>query len=83
MIPPRRCAEEDPAWVIGNGPAEVRGHSPTDSRAKKSFLITRVVAVVKNGVRVIISTVLSRTFAQLSMLNMQYHGRSWQKPTER
>ena len=28
--PPRRRAEEDPAWVIGNGPAELRADSRVD-----------------------------------------------------
>ena len=28
--PPRRSAEEDPAWVIGNSPAELRADSCKD-----------------------------------------------------
>ena len=30
MLPPRRSAEEDPAWVIGNSPAELRADSRKD-----------------------------------------------------
>ena len=30
MPPPRRSAEEDPAWVIGNSPAELRADSCKD-----------------------------------------------------
>ena len=30
MLPPRRSAEEDPAWVIGNSPAELRADSCKD-----------------------------------------------------